>query len=392
LILSRDKLMIALACAVAVGGMMRPAPAAAQGRFAVRAGGYLNADGELIRDVTLVVSGGKIEAIGKDITPPAGCVVLERTDAILGPGFIDPHVSLGTLGLTAEAANAIETEADAADLFNRHHHDFDRAVRAGFTTVILAPSSTHLVGGSTAVVKTAGDDPGCRLIGHGPLKLSLRSEAFSTRRTPTSLQGGLSDLRQRLADARKNGHDKSAFARWARGETVAIVDVDTVAALGSLARFATEESVRCIGLHANLAAERMDAAKSLGEALILGTYEFSDPLRYTRLPGLLKAEGVPFALTSNAPRYGPELLRVGAAIAMKQGLSVEDALAALTTTPAEIAGVSRRVGSLEVGKDADFLVLSGHPMHLSSRILEVFVDGERVYRAEPAAPAKEDER
>ncbi len=384
--------VIVLACTVAVGGMLHPAPAAAEGRYAVRAAGYLDADGKLIANVTLLVDDGKIKAIGKEVELPAGCVVLDRPAAILGPGLIDPHVSLGTLRLTAEAANAIETEVDAVDLFNRHHHDFDRAVRAGITTVILAPSSTHLVGGSTAVVKTAGDDAGRRLLGPGPIKLSLRGEAFSTRRTPTSLQGGLSDLRQRIAAVKKNRRDKSPFARWARGKTVAIVDVDTDAALSALARFADEASVRCIGLHANLAAERMSAAKSLGQGLILGTYEFSDPLRYTRLPQLLKAEDVPFALTSNAPRYGPELLRVGAAIAMKQGLSPKDALAAMTTMPAEIAGVSRRVGSLEPGKDADFVVLSGHPLHLTSRILEVFVDGERVYRAEPVVPAKEDAR
>jgi len=382
--------VIALACAVASIAALRPV--AAEQRFAVRAGGYLNAKGELVRDVALLVDGGKIKAIGPDAKPPADWIVLDRQHAILSPGLIDPHVSLGTLGLTAEAANAIETEADAADLFNRHHHDFDRAVRAGITTVILAPSSSHLVGGSTAVVKTAGDNTGRRLIGRGPIKLSLRREAFSTRRTPTSLQGGLSNLRRRITDAKKDRRDNSAFARWARGETVAIVDVDTEAALGSLARFAAEQSVRCIGLHANLAAERMDAAKSLGQPLILGTYEFSDPLRYTRLPKLLETEEVPFALTSNAPRYGPELLRVGAAIAMKQGLSAENALAAITTAPAKIAGVSERVGSLEVGKDADFIVLSGHPLHLSSRILEVFVDGRRVYRAEPVEQTKEDAR
>ncbi len=389
---SRNISAVALACIVAVVGLLRPTPAAAEGRFAVRAAGYLDAEGKLIADVTLLVNDGKIKAIGENVKPPSGCIVLDRPAAILGPGLIDPHVSLGTLGLTAEAANAIETEADAADLFNRHHHDFDRAVRAGITTVILAPSSTHLVGGSTAVVKTAGDVAGRRLLGSGPIKLSLRGEAYSTRRTPTSLQGGLSDLRARIVEAKKSRRDKSPFARWARGETAAIVDVDTDAALSALSRFAEETSVRCVGLHANLAAERMSAAKSLGQCLILGTYGFSDPLRYTRLPGLLKAEGVPFALTSNAPRHGPELLRVGAAIAMKQGLPPADALAAMTTTPAQIAGVSRRVGSLEPGKDADFVVMSGHPLHLTSRILEVYVDGNRVYHAEPAAQAEGDAR
>ena len=67
------------------------------------------------------------------------------------------------------------------------------------------------------------------------------------------------------------------------------------------------------------------------------------------------------------------------------------ALAALTKTPAGIAGVADRVGSLSPGMDADFLVLSGRPTELSSRILEVFVNGERVYRRPPDPEPKREE-
>ena len=377
-----------------VCAIVAPAAQAGDGQFAVRAGGFLDAGGTLVKDATLLVEDGKIAAIGQDVTLPDGCVVLERSDAVLCPGFIDVHVVLGTMQNTGEAAHAIESEADAADLFNRFHHDFERAARAGITTVVIAPASSHLVGGSTAVVKTAGKDPQGRILGPGPLKLSLTSAAFTLNRPPTSLQGGLDDLRRMIAAARENRKDDSAFARWARGEAAAMVDVaDTDGSLlGALARFADREKLDCFALHANFAAERLDDAKSLRGPMVLGTYEFHDPLRFTRTPAILRENKIAIALTSNAPQYAPELLRVGAAIAMRQGLSRADAFRALTETPAKIAGVSDRVGTLAVGQDADFIVFSDHPLDLTSRIREVFVDGERVYRLrEPRPTDREDD-
>ncbi len=350
--------------------------------FAVRAKAYVDRDGSVVNGATLIVKDGKVSAIGSDVRVPAGCFVLDRPDATICPGFVDPHVTLGAMGRTGEAANSIETEADAAELFNRYHHDFDRAVRAGVTTVLLTPRSSHLVGGRTVAVKTAGETTLTRIVGPGPIKLSLAPAAFTTARPPTSLQGGLARLRGMIAAARADRNDEGAFAKWARGEAVAIVDTIEAAELGSLARLVADERVKCVALHGNYAAERLSDIKLTGQPVILGTYEFTDSLRFTRTPVILQREGVGFALTSNAPRYGPELLRIGAAIAMAQGLDAAAAHAALTTTPAEIIGVQDRVGSLEVGKDADFILMDGQSLDLTSRIIEVFVDGRRVYRAD----------
>jgi imidazolonepropionase-like amidohydrolase len=366
-------------------GLAVSAGAAADRPFAVHAKAYIDKDGSTVEGATLLVEHGKIAAIGPDVNLPEDCLVLERPDATICPGFVDVHVTLGTLGRTGEAAHAIEPEADAADLFNRYHHDFDRAVRAGVTTVLLAPASTHLVGGRTLVVKTAGEDNQARVLGPGPIKLSLAGAAFTTRRPPTSLQGGLDELRRMIEAARADRSDESAFARWARGETTAIVDTVGESELTSLAGLATTEGVKCAALHANYAVERLADVKALGQPVILGTYEFSDPMRLTRTPAILAREGIRFALTSNAPRFGPELLRVGAAIAIAQGLDAAGAYEALTTVPATIAGVDERVGSLEAGKDADFILFAGSPIDLTSRIEEVFVDGRRVYRVAPAS-------
>ncbi len=347
--------------------------------FAVRAKGYVDPDGEVVRNVTLLVEDGKIKKIGKRVRAPKDWIVLNRSGEYLAPGLVEIHSAVGAMRRTGEAANSIEAGADAADLFNQYHHDFDRAARAGITTIVLAPSSAHLVGGVTAVVKTGGSDHENRVVSPGPLKLSLTAQAFAQERVPTSLQGALATLRDMIATARANKDDASPFAHWARGETAAIVDVEDAATLRILARFAREHSLKCIALHANEAADRIEDAQSLGMPVILGTYEFHDPFRYTRVPGLLEKAGVAVAFTSEPPRYAPELLRVGAAIAMSEGMSRKAALAGMTSVPAGIVGLSNRIGSIEVGKDADFIVMDGDPLRLSSRVEEVFIGGERVF-------------
>ncbi|MCB9854919.1 MAG: amidohydrolase family protein [Phycisphaerales bacterium] len=379
-----------LACVVVVVAAGIGA-AGAQERLAIRAGAYLDAEGKRVDNAVLIINKGKIEDIGSDLSIPTGVTVLDRSHAVLGPGLVDPHVSLGAMGRTAEAADAVERDADAAALFNPNHADFEKALRAGVTTVVLAPSETHLVGGVTAVVKTGGDNAG-RMLGAGPMKLSLAQTAFNMSRTPTSLQGGLAELRSMIAEAKDNRADDSAFAKWARGESAALVELSDAAGLTALAEFAKEQGVKCITLHGNLAAERLDAVTRLGQPVVLGTYEFSDPRRYTRAPAMLMDAGVPVALTSNAPQYAADWLRIGAVIEMQQGMSRTDALKSVTTTPATIAGVADRVGALAKGMDADFVVYSGAPLDLRSRILEVFINGQRVYVADepPAKPEDDD--
>lgn len=366
-----------------------PAQLRAQDRpFAIRAKAYIDPQGKTVEPAVLIVREGTIAAIGPDAPVPAECIVLERPDATICPGFIDVHVSLGAGRRTGEAADSVESKARAAELFNRHHHDFERAARAGVTTVLLAPSSRHLVGGTTAAVKTAGSIPDARILGPGPIKISLAAPAFNLSRTPTSIQGGLDRLRDMIAIARDDKDDHSAFARWARAETIALIDTGGPTELNILAGFAAEQKVRCVALGAAYAAERLADVKMLAGPVVLGPIGLGDPMRFTRTPAILARESVPFALTSAAPTRGPEFLRIAAAVAVAEGLSAPHGFAALTTTPASIAGHADRIGSLEPGKDADFVLYSGSPLDLSSRLLEVFIAGERVYRSSTEADGR----
>jgi imidazolonepropionase-like amidohydrolase len=102
----------------------------------------------------------------------------------------------------------------------------------------------------------------------------------------------------------------------------------------------------------------------------------------------LRKEGVPFALSSHGSAAPEAALAMQAGYAMQGGLPFESALAAVTSTPARLMGVADRVGTLEVGKDADLVLWNGQPFEPSSRVIAVIVDGVLRYDARDKAVAK----
>jgi imidazolonepropionase-like amidohydrolase len=92
----------------------------------------------------------------------------------------------------------------------------------------------------------------------------------------------------------------------------------------------------------------------------------------------LKRAGVLTAICTDHPENPQQYLPMGAAVCVKHGLPAEEAMAAITCDAARIAGLDDRLGTLEVGKDADIAVFRGHPLEVSAQVEAVFIDGERV--------------
>jgi len=99
----------------------------------------------------------------------------------------------------------------------------------------------------------------------------------------------------------------------------------------------------------------------------------------TETPGVLARAGCRVSIISDHPFHPIQFLSTAAAMAWASGMGEEDALRAVTLTPAETLGVRDRVGSLDAGKDADFVVWSGHPFKVRSKVEEVYVEGKKVY-------------
>ena len=136
-------------------------------------------------------------------------------------------------------------------------------------------------------------------------------------------------------------------------------------------------------VHAREAGRLVDEIRAAGVPVILGPLTAEDPRDVLEAPGRLARAGVPIAFASDAPRTSEAQLRHAAAFAIRHGLDPVAALRALTETPATLLGMDDRLGALEPGREADFVVYSGHPLSLASAVERVVVGGREVYRRSP---------
>jgi len=341
--------------------------------FAIHADRVLNVgdkgDRELIDGVVLVED-GQIRAVGHpgDVELPDGTRTV-RHEGTVSAGMIACHGYPGAASDSADTTRSMLPDALMVHAFQPSHDDFDELVGAGITTVVLTPQTGTLVGGQTAVVKTAG---GTIVKRRGHLAVSLSSEALTNKRAPTSAPGAVRTLERALA---------SREGVWAE-----VADLQLPLLIAATDR---HEVVRAIDLCRQF---------KIGGALYRATYagEVRDHLRTTRLgviaaplaPGRGGRElaslvsiaelGIPLAFGLEDPWHSTDELRLSAAMCVRAGVEPQTAWRALTVDAARIAGVFNRVGSIGPGKDADLVLWSGDPLDLGSSVEAVYVDGEPV--------------
>ncbi|NLK51027.1 MAG: amidohydrolase family protein, partial [Syntrophomonadaceae bacterium] len=282
---------------------------------------------------------------------------------------------------------------------------FTDALRGGVTTVGVAPGSGNVIGGETLAMKTWGrtvdnmvlrQPAGMKVaLGENPKRCYGEKQKVPMTRMATA---GL--LRQALVAA-QNYQQKIQVLKSKPGEVLER-DLKMEALLPVLERKIP------LKVHAHRADDILTALRigdEFGLALTIehGTEahkllpEFLDrkvPVivgpslsnrakvelkdKSFQTPGILARAGIKVALMTDHPVIPVEYLSVCAALAVKEGMTEEEALKAITLNPAEILGVAERVGSLVPGKDADFLVLSGSILDVRTRVEQAFINGQPV--------------
>jgi len=350
----------------------------------IAVGRCLAPDGHLKENVVIELDQGKIRSIAFDRPVPKGSDVVLFPDAVVTAGLIDVRSQVGAWGNVVESVNSIDPDASAIDAVDWHHRDFRTAVRAGITTVMVSPAPNNLVSGVAATVKTArnsGFSPVLR--DAGPMLLALGPSVWSYDRAPTSRTGSLrmlSDALEKAAAGRGPSRLQSLVAGKLHGLVVCAEAMDVSSALHLFGAQKVYVSIAYNGEEHDLANE----LAGLASAVVVGPYTFSMTPHHLATAAALTASGVPVAFAANLPERPPESLRVTAALAVRYGMDAAAARRAMTVNPALIAGVSNRVGSLHPGMDADLVIFSDDPLRLDASVLEVYVDGIRVYAAAPA--------
>lgn len=414
-----------VALLAALAPLALPAPAAPDGLVALRAGSaHVVADGTVIEGgVVLLMRGDRIVAVGGDVDVPPGATVIDYgPDATLVPGLVAANAP--AIGPAAD--RTASPGLRAADGFDFYSDANLYSAAGGVTCGYVPPAEDRLLAGVGAVVKTAGPKSPERVISdvallHGSIGADARRApgfweppvpatadvglGYARPQLPRSAMGAVVALNELLAAARApEGPQREAaeeeygadapreLARLLDARTPWRIRADTHAEIAALLEFAETADVPLVlagGRDAGDLAERIAAA---GLPVVLEV-DFR-PNRGVRDLGKrredvwpdyegaaeLAAAGVKLAIAT--PRNAaPRDLRFAAALASRGGLAPEDALRAITLTPAEILGVADRVGSLETGKDADVVVLNGPPLASTSTVVATWVGGELAWES-----------
>lgn len=369
--------------------------------------------GDPIRQADIQIADGRIVAVGPALESPSDARVINAAGLFAMPGLVDAHSHIGGFGsggeqdlneMTGNATPAVESFY-AIDTKSK---EFERAIRAGITTSVIAPGSGNVVGGMVCAVKSAGRSIRDMCIKNPvALKMALGGNpkgVYGKRnQMPMTRMGIAHVIREQLTKARTYLQKQEQAA----GDPAKMPDYDQ--GLENVARVLRKEipiKVHCeqFDMMTTLQiAEEFDILCTIDHAW--GASDFYDeiagaknlvgiifgPTGVPLLPGEcgkvdieclaeLDRRGVVTAIMTDGPIMNPELLVGQAGEAVRTGTPHERALMMLTRNAAVIAGIEDRVGSLEPGKDADIILFRGIPARdTAARCVHAVINGETVF-------------
>ena len=367
---------------------------------------------EFVGDIA--VENGKIIALGEEL-PAENAQVRDVSGCYVMPGIVDAHChigmwedSMGTEGADGnECTNPVTPELRAIDAINPYDRCFTEACAAGVTTCVTGPGSANVVGGQFVAMKTAGDsveDMTLRFpvamkaaFGENPKRVYGDSE-----KTPQTRMATAAILRKALLDAQEYGKKieegeqdpakrssrdlgKEALLAVIKRELPMKIHAHRADDILTAIRIAKEFNIRFTLEHCTegylIPAQIKRAIEEQGAGIIVGpllSERSKIELRNLsfKAPKVLYDNGIEFAIMTDHPVIPEQYLTVCAALAVREGLPEEVALRAITIQAARITGIDDRVGSLEVGKDADIAVFNGHPLDFRTRCVLTLVNGK----------------
>jgi imidazolonepropionase-like amidohydrolase len=382
--------------------------------------------GKTIANGVVICVDGKIASIGDaaSVVIPDGAKILEAQ--IVTPGLIDVRSSVGLSGILnvdhdsdhLESSTPLQPELRAMDAYNPREELVEYVRGFGITTVHTGHAPGELISGQTMIAKTRGGTVQDALIMDGKAVCATLAESSQKpgKQSPGTRGKQMAMLRSLLVEAveyrsknakvakvddkkinagnkeepYKEGAEESKVARSLKlealvdvleGRKALVITADRAQDIASALRLGEEFGVRIWLDSAAEAYQLLPQIKKAGVPVLLHASmarASGDRENMTfRSAALLKENGIPFAIESGFEAYVPKVRIVlfEAALAAAHGLSEEDALASITLSPAKILGISDRVGSIEVGKDADLALYDGDPFEYTTHCTGVVIDG-----------------
>lgn len=413
---------ITAAALAAVTAASSAAATSAQERpIAFRGARVYTVTGGVIENGTVVVQGGKIRAVGATVAVPEGAEVRDVTGKVILPGLVDTHSHVAIRGDVNEGTGPVQPALRALDAVEPLHESVRMAQAGGITTANIMPGSGNVMGGQTAYVKMRGRTIAEMLLCRDPLAEVCGGMKMANGENPKGYGRRGQEPMTRMAVAalqRETFIEAQNYkAKWDAYRAAARRDRDAKAPerdLGMEAVLEILERKRSVHFHTHRADDVVTAmrlAEEFGFDLVLQhvteAYKVAAEIAARKIPAsiiiidspggkheaadfrlengaLLEKAGVKVAIHTDDWITESRLFLRSGALAVRAGMSPEGALRALTQNAAEMMRLGDRVGSIEAGKDADLVVLSGEPLSVYTHVLETWIEGVKVFdRADP---------
>lgn len=372
-------------------------------------------EGKIYEKGDILIKDGKISRIGEDLSQYIGEEeVIDAKGLLIFPGFIEAHCHLGLHeegnngagNGTNEASEPITPQMRAIDGINPFDGGFQSAREAGVTTAVIGPGSANVIGGQFAAIKTSGiciDDMIIKepvaikvAFGENPKRVySGKNKMPNTRMAIAALlRETLTEAvnyKNRKIDAEIEDRDFSKNLKYEallpliNREIPMKAHAHRADDILTAIRIAKEFNLKLTLDHCTEGHLISDYIKRENLDAIVGpTLSFNgkvETLNKTfKTPKALIDKGIKVAITTDHPVVTIDNLPLCAAMAMKEGITFNEALEAITINPAEIIGIDERVGSLKEGKDGDLVILNGSPFEIATKTIYTIINGEVVYK------------
>ena len=368
----------------------------------------------IIDGADLIAVGGKITAIGRGLAIPPGALVLDAKGKHLTPGIIDAHSHSAIDGNVNELTHNITAEVRIKDILNPFDIAIYRELAGGTTAANVLHGSANAIGGQSATVKWRwGGGPDDLLITGAPegIKFALgenpKQSNFEnpTPRYPRTRMGVMDLIRERFATARDYLARQEEYRKAAgKGSLVPPAPDLQLEAIAEILQ--RKRMIHCHAYRKDEILEMMRLAEQFGIRVgtfhhVLEGYKVADEMArhgaggssfsdwwaykveaYDAIPysgALMRERGVLVSFNSDSGELARRLNLEATKAVKYGGVPPADALAFVTANPAKQLGVFDRVGSLEVGKDADLVLWSGDPLATSSIALETWIEGKKYF-------------
>ena len=362
---------------------------------------------------TVLIDGGKIVDVGANLVVPSDAEVIDASGKLVMPGFVESHSHVGIWGDSVgwegrdfnETSEPITPHMRAIDGINPRDPAFKDVLAAGITTLMTGAGSANLIGGEWVALKPVGtivDD----MILRYPcgLKMALGENPKRVygdqKKSPITRMGQAALIRDAFLNAQKYARSiekaerdgteppdrdlrMEPLVRAMRREEKTRIHAYTVQDITNAVHLSKEFDLDPVIEHAFESHLIADYLAREGVSVSIGPFHIGRQKKEMEAmtfaaPGILARAGVNVAIHMDTTG-STALLPIFAGLAVRAGMAEEDALKAITINAATVSGVADRVGSLEKGKDADVIVLSGHPFDLMTHVERVFVNGQVAY-------------